>query len=199
VSSTAANLPEVDGASTKSDSTPSCVRNDLLDGQGTEKGKGDVVEEGVARTAHIWTRMHVWRGASMLIRATKESRAHECSKAQTKVSKWTVKCPQQRQNASLTPGQASFAISRHLALEAFEPVALQGESFTGLFDEQQFVGNGVSNAASTKMSQKVSLKLPTSSIVPLECFCVAQGTFGAFWPLRCACSHWCTGRMSLVQ
>ena len=37
VSSTAANLPEVDGASTKSESTPSCVRNDFVDGEGTEK------------------------------------------------------------------------------------------------------------------------------------------------------------------
>ena len=42
--------------------------------------------------------MHVWRGASMLIRVTKGNRAHECLKAQTKVSKWTVKRLQQGQN-----------------------------------------------------------------------------------------------------
>ena len=56
------------------------------------------MEEWVARTTHIWTRMHVWHGAGMLIRVTKESRAHERSKAQTKVSTWTVKCLQQGQN-----------------------------------------------------------------------------------------------------
>ena len=58
--------------------------------------------------------------------------------------------------SSLTPGQASFAISRHLGLEAFEPVDLQGESFTGLFDEQQFVGKGASNAALLSIDENVA-------------------------------------------
>jgi hypothetical protein len=52
--------------------------------------------------------------------------------------------------------QASFAISRHLGLEAFEPVDLQGESFTGLFDEQQFVGKGASNAALLSIDENVA-------------------------------------------
>ena len=48
--------------------------------------------------------------------------------------------------SSLNTEQASFAISRHLGLEAFEPIDLLGESLTDVFNEHQFVGRGSSNA-----------------------------------------------------
>ena len=58
--------------------------------------------------------------------------------------------------SSLDTEQASFAISRHLGLEAFEPIDLQGESFTNVFNEQQFVGRGSSNAVLLTMDEVVA-------------------------------------------
>jgi hypothetical protein len=57
---------------------------------------------------------------------------------------------------SLNPDKASFAISRHLGLEAFEPIDLQGESFTDVFNEHQFVGRGSSNAVLLTMDEAVA-------------------------------------------
>ena len=64
--------------------------------------------------------------------------------------------PPQSLHSSLSTGQASFAISRHLGLEAFEPVDLEGESFTGFFDEEQFVGKGASNAVLLSIDENVA-------------------------------------------
>jgi hypothetical protein len=58
--------------------------------------------------------------------------------------------------SSLNPEQASFAISRHLGLEAFEPIDLPGKSFTDVFNEQQFVGRGSSNAVLLTMDEVVA-------------------------------------------
>jgi hypothetical protein len=58
--------------------------------------------------------------------------------------------------SSLDPEHASFAISLHLGLEAFEPIDLQGESFTDVFNEHQFVGRGSSNAVLLTMDELVA-------------------------------------------
>jgi hypothetical protein len=50
--------------------------------------------------------------------------------------------------SSLNPEHASFAISRHLGLEAFEPFDLQGESFTNVFNEHHDI-DSLSSVIST--------------------------------------------------
>jgi len=68
--------------------------------------------------------------------------------------------------SSLNTEQASFAISRHLGLEEFEPIDLLGESLTDVFNEHQFVGRGSSNAVLLTLDDVVAKDVLPSSLKP---------------------------------